>query len=58
VKKAQISVNKGISSFFFYLFSSLSFVAFAEDNAQNFIIGELNHPRVSSYYEFPATINL
>ena len=51
MKKAQISVNKGISSFFFYLFSSLSFVAYAEGNAQNFIIGELNHPRVSSYYK-------
>ena len=53
MNKAQVSITKCLSSFCFYVASSLSlsFGAFAEDNAQNFIIGELNHPRVSSYYK-------
>ncbi|MFZ8198303.1 hypothetical protein [Alteromonas portus] len=53
MKKVLVLVNKSISLFYFCLSFSLLLpsCAFAQDSEQNFIIGELNHPRVNRFYK-------
>lgn len=49
--KALVLINKSVSSLFLVLSLSLPFCTLAHDNGQNFIVGELNHPRVTSFYK-------
>lgn len=49
--KALVLINKSVSSLFFLLVLSLPFCTLAHDNGQNFIVGELNHPRVAAFYK-------
>lgn len=49
--KALVLINKSVSSLFLFLSLSLPFSTLAHDNGQNFIVGELNHPRVTSFYK-------
>ncbi|AXT39620.1 hypothetical protein D1814_13485 [Alteromonas sp. BL110] len=51
MKKALVLLNKGVLPLFFSLVLSLSFCSFAQDNENNFVVGELNHPRVANFYK-------